>query len=89
MLPVMFFFLLATSLLTCLSQDINGNSYSWAWLHATNQSSFRDAGTLRFYLYCFEKKHMTNDLILSNVKEHNSITKIRSNIDFAKIFLSL
>ena len=29
---------------------------------------------------------MTNDLILSNVKEHNSITKIRSNIDFAKTF---
>ena len=29
---------------------------------------------------------MTNDLILSNVKEHNSITKIRSIIDFAKIF---
>ena len=28
---------------------------------------------------------MTNDLILSNVKEHNSIIKIRSNIDFAKI----
>ena len=27
---------------------------------------------------------MTNDLILSNVKEHNSITKIRSNVDFAK-----
>ena len=63
----------------------NENSYWWAWLHATNQSSFRDAGTLRFYLYCFEKKHMTNDLILSNVKEHNSIIKIRSNIDFAKI----
>ena len=29
---------------------------------------------------------MTNDLILSNVKEHNSITKIRSDIDFAQIF---
>ena len=65
----------------------NENSYWWAWLHVTNQSSFRDAGTLRFYLYCFEKKHMTNDLILSNVKEHNSITKIRSNINFAKNIL--
>ena len=30
---------------------------------------------------------MTNDLILSNVKEHNSITKIRSNINFAKNIL--
>ena len=67
----------------------NENSYWWAWLHVTNQSSFRDAGTLRFYLYCFEKKHMTNDLILSNVKEHNSITKIRSNISFAKIFFMI
>ena len=41
---------------------------------------------LYVFIYIVSKKHMTNDLILPNVKEHNSITKIRSIIDFAKIF---
>ena len=45
--------------------------------------------TLELYVFIYivlKKKHMTNDLILSNMKEHNSITKIRSDIDFAQIF---
>ena len=46
--------------------------------------------TLELYVFIYivlKKKHMTNDLILSNVKEHNSITKIRSNMNFAKNIL--
>ena len=42
---------------------------------------------LYVFIYIVSKKHMTNDLILPNVKEHNSITKIRSNINFAKNIL--